>query len=263
MTRICANTAFQCYAEMRRHADLWSMVLCYMLYAMPWHVFKGAALQVYLSVSTLQKWSLRPTLGLQAVNCQNFARMSNFEEAAPFDLPYEHVTGVPLNFNFWIRRNFIETEKDISDLIIALLVGDQPKCMGRSCNSENPVKVVLAIAQGVDTSVWTGKNISSSSFFSQCSTVPVSQQERSDIASNFSKGQPTDTIYNTLLWPVKPPCSLKDMKPLHSKKLFLDFALSFRVRHTFQLDFLSYFILCCAIPCYAMLFYSMIQHSMI
>lgn len=189
--------------------------------------------------------------------------MSNFEEAAPFDLPYEHVTGVPLNFNFWIRRNFIETEKDISDLIIALLVGDQPKCMGRSCNSENPVKVVLAIAQGVDTSVWTGKNISSSSFFSQCSTVPVSQQERSDIASNFSKGQPTDTIYNTLLWPVKPPCSLKDMKPLHSKKLFLDFALSFRVRHTFQLDFLSYFILCCAIPCYAMLFYSMIQHSMI
>lgn len=167
--------------------------------------------------------------------------MSNFKEAAPFDLPYEHVTGVQLNFNFWIRRNFIETEKDISDLIIALLVGDQPKCMRRSCNNENPVKVVLAIAQGVDTSVWTGKNISSSSFFSQCSTVPVNQLERSEISPNFSRGQPTDTIYNTLLWPAKPPCSLKDMKLLHSKKLFLDFALSFRVRRTSQLYFLNVF----------------------
>lgn len=176
--------------------------------------------------------------------------MSNFEGAAPFDLPYEHLNGVPLNFNFWIRRNFIETEKDISDLIVALLVDNEPKCMKRSCNSEHPVKVVLAIAQGVDTSVWTGKNIGSSIFFSQCSSVPVNQQEKSLASARLSRGQPTDTIYNTLLWPEKPPCSFEDMKRLHSKRLFTDFALSFQVRRNFSVRFdelsLSASLHCCS-----------------
>ena len=131
-----------------------------------------------------------------------------------------------------MRRSFLETEKDISELIVALLVGDDPKCLKRSCSSGHPVKVVLAIAQAMDASVWTGKNVGSSLFFSQCSSVPVNQQERSEISAKLSRGQPTDTIYNTLLWPEKPPCSFEDMKLLHSRRLFSDFALSFQVRRS-------------------------------
>ena len=172
--------------------------------------------------------------------------MSNFEGTAPFDLPYEHLTGVPLNFNFWIGRNFIETETDVTDLIVALLVGDKPRCMKRSCDSEHPVKVVLAVAQGVDTSAWTGKNIGSSKFFSQCSTVPLNQQEKSDSSAKFSRGQPTDTIYNTLLWPEKPPCSFEDIKLLHSMRLFSDYALTFQVNRTICI---SQLLICAYVLC--------------
>ena len=152
------------------------------------------------------------------------ARDSNI---APFDLPFEHPSGVQLNFNFWTRRTYLETEKDVCDLITALLVGDDPECMRST--TRLPAKIILAVLQGVDSTGITSENVSTSLFFSQCSSVPTNLQQRSEIASKISRAQPTDTIYNTLLWPEKPPCSLETLKIFHSKKLFENFVLKFQV----------------------------------
>jgi hypothetical protein len=150
---------------------------------------------------------------------------------APFDLPFEHPSGVQLNFNFWTRRTYLETEKDVCDLITALLVGDDPECMKSA--TRPPVKIVLAVIQGLDSTGITSENVSTSLFFSQCSSVPTNLQQRSEIASKISRAQPTDTIYNTLLWPEKPPCSLETLKIFHSKKLFENFVLKFQVGISF------------------------------
>ena len=149
---------------------------------------------------------------------------------APFDLPFEHPCNVPLNFNFWTRRTYLETEKDVTQLLIALVIGEESDCMKRRGGPiDVPVKVILAIAQGVDATMLTSDSIASSLFFSKCSSLPINQQQRSEIASKISRAQPTDNIYNTLLWPEKLSSSLDDMKHIHSRKLFEDFALKFQV----------------------------------
>lgn len=150
---------------------------------------------------------------------------------APFELPFEHPGGVQLKFNFWTRRTYLETEKDVCDLITALLVGDESECL--KLPTRVPAKIVLAVIQGVDSTVITSENVSTSSFFSQCSSVPTNLQQRSEIASKISRAQSTDTIYNTLLWPEKPPSSLDTLKSFNSKKLFESFSLKFQVCITF------------------------------
>lgn len=149
---------------------------------------------------------------------------------APFDLPFEHPCNVPLDFNFWTRRTYLETEKDVTQLLIALITGEKSDCTKRRNGTlDVPVKVILAIAQGVDATMLTSDSIASSLFFSKCSSVPINQQQRSEIASKISRAQPTDNVYNTLLWPEKLSSSLDDMKIVHSRKLFEDFALKFQV----------------------------------
>jgi hypothetical protein len=96
----------------------------------------------------------------------------------PFVSPYEQPSGVPLNFNFWTKTNYLETEKDISNLIIALLAGDRLSCIRSNGLPQKPLKAILAIAQGVDSTIITSERIHSSSFFSQCSSVPINQQLR-------------------------------------------------------------------------------------
>ena len=167
------------------------------------------------------------------MNIVEIARMLSLQKdsnIAPFDLPFEHPCNVPLNFNFWTRRTYLETEKDVTQLLIALLIGEESDCMKRRSGSRDvPVKVILAIAQGVDATMLTSDSIASSLFFSKCSSVPINQQQRSETASKISRAQPTDNIYNTLLWPEKLSSSLDDMKLIHSKKLFENFALKFQV----------------------------------
>ena len=152
---------------------------------------------------------------------------------SPFDIPFEHPSGVRLDFNFWTRRTYLETEKDVVDLLTSLLSGTELDCIKLSNKNKTPVKIILAIAQGVDSTIMTPTSIRSSSFFSQCSSIPVNQQHRSEISGRNSRVSPTETLYSTLLWPQKPSAPFDDMKYFQSKQLFENFTLKFQVRTCF------------------------------
>ena len=154
--------------------------------------------------------------------------------SAPFDIPFEHPSGVSLAFNFWSRRTYLETEKDVCDLIASLLTGDPVDCIKNSKKARDPAKIILAVAQGVDSTVLTAEAIRTSSFFKECSSVPINQQHRLEIHSRNSRAAPTDNIYSTLLWPEKPPSPFSEMKYFLSKELFEQFTLKFQVIPTFQ-----------------------------
>ena len=149
--------------------------------------------------------------------------------SAPFSIPFEHPAGVSLAFNFWSRISSLETEKDVCDLITSLLTGDKVDCIRDSQRGEQPMKIILAVAQGVDSTILTAEAIRTSSFFKECSSVPINQQQRSEMHSKISRAAPTDNIYSTLLWPEKPPSPFSETKYFHSRQLFQDFTLKFRV----------------------------------
>ena len=153
----------------------------------------------------------------------------NDSNSAPFSIPFEHPAGVALTFNFWSRISSLETEKDVCDLITSLLTGDKVDCIRDLRRGEQSPKIILAVAQGVDSTVLTAEAIHTSSFFKECSSVPINQQQRSELHSKISRAAPTDNIYSTLLWPEKPPSPFSETKYYHSRQLFQDFTLKFRV----------------------------------
>ena len=156
-----------------------------------------------------------------------------FANSDPFDIPYEHPSGVQLNFNFWARRTFLETEKDILALITGLLTDSEVPCIkkeGSSNKKEGSSKVILTILQSTDSSIITSEAIRTSSFFKECSSVPINQQRLSDMKIKNIRTLPTDSVYSTLLWPEKPSEPFEKMKYFHSSKLFEQFNLKFQVK---------------------------------
>lgn len=145
----------------------------------------------------------------------------------PFERPFEHPSGVSLDFNYWTKTSYVETEKEICNFLISLLTGEKPHFVKQKHNE--PAKVILVIAQNVESHMITNEKIDKSLFLSKCSSFPINQHLKSEL-NKYSRGPTTETIYSTLLWPEKSPITFDSMKCLHSKKLFQDFTLTFQVQ---------------------------------
>lgn len=143
-----------------------------------------------------------------------------------FERPFEHPSGVSLDFNYWTKTSYLETENEVCNFIISLLTGDKPHCVKQKHN--NAAKVIVVVAQNVESHMITSEKIQKSLFLSKCSSFPINQQLKSEL-NKYSRGPTTDTLYSTLLWPEKSPITFDAMKYLHSRKLFEDFTLTFQV----------------------------------